>query len=80
MRVLSMQVESGDDTVKLKVLQAIVSLLTTHTNIHGESLSQVNPSILSHQALAINIALVPSCHDVSHCAYASVCTKVRVWP
>jgi hypothetical protein len=40
MRVLAQQVEAGDDTVKLKILQAVVSLLTTQTNMHGESLSQ----------------------------------------
>jgi hypothetical protein len=40
MRVLAQQVEAGDDTVKLKILQAVVSLLTTQANMHGESLSQ----------------------------------------
>ena len=40
MRVLSLQVESTEDTVKLKILQAIVSLLTTNQSMHGEALSQ----------------------------------------
>jgi len=40
MRSLSLQVEAEDETVKLKILQTVVSLLTTYTTIHGESLSQ----------------------------------------
>ncbi|KAL6072015.1 Endocytosis and vacuole integrity protein [Balamuthia mandrillaris] len=40
MRVLSTQADLADDTTKLKVLQCILSLLSTKNDLHGEALSQ----------------------------------------